>query len=506
MLLIRARWLITGAEETDPVLDDGAVAVDGGRVCEVGSWTNLRERYPDAAVAGTGREALIPGLINAHHHGAGATHQQHGVADDLLEPWILALRQQRVEDPHLAILLSAARLLASGVTAVVDVRSGGGTAEQWSTVSRAELAAYERTGIRVAYASGIRTRSHLVAGEDDAFVQSLPADLQGFAQRLLPAPGAIGEADYFAIQDELAAEWRAHPRVDIWFGPPGPQWVSDAFMQQIAERAQALDTGVQTHAAESFYEKLHGPRDFGKPVLVHLRDLGVLSPRYSIAHGVWLGEEEIDVLRETGTSVCHNPGSNLRLRAGIAPLNAFLAGGANVALGMDATSLNDDEDYFAEMRLALRLNRTPRLDAPAPAVLDVFRMATAGGATVLRRGHELGRIAPGYLADLVLLDVERLSWPWVSPEADPRELVLMRAKPSDVRTVFVGGEAVWRDGAPTGFDLEAAGAEFAAQLSATPRSADEDRLVAALQPELRRHYAGWQTPPLRPFTAWNSRD
>ena len=314
------------------------------------------------------------------------------------------------------------------------------------------------------------------------------------------------EADYFAIQDELIAAWREHPRIDVWFAPPGPQWVSDSFMQQIAERAEALDTNIQTHAAESFSEKLHGPRDYAKPVMVHLRDLGVLGPRYSIAHGVWLGETEIDVLRETGTSVCHNPGSNLRLRAGIAPLGAFLAGGANVALGMDATTLNDDEDYFAEMRLAMRLGRSPQLDGPAPSAADIFRLATAGGAKLLRRDHELGRIAPGYLADLVLLDLDRLSWPWVAPEADPRDLVLMRAKACDVRSVFVAGERVWHDGAPTGFDLDAVAAEFAARLASASRSADEERLVAALKPELRRHYGAWQRPPLRPFMTWNSRD
>ncbi len=94
-------------------------------------------------------------------------------------------------------------------------------------------------------------------------------------------------------------------------------------MQRIAEQAERYDTGIQTHVCESVYEKLHGPRFHGKPTLLYLRDLGVLSPRFSIAHGVWLTDAEIEALREAGAAVSHNPGSNLRLRAGIAPLDAL---------------------------------------------------------------------------------------------------------------------------------------------------------------------------------------
>ncbi|MCH8154409.1 MAG: amidohydrolase family protein, partial [Proteobacteria bacterium] len=304
---------------------------------------------------------------------------------------------------------------------------------------------------------------------------------------------------------DIGRETADHPRLDLWFGPPGPQWVSDSFLQRIAERAEAADVGVQTHVTESIYEKLHGPRFYGQDTLAHLRDLGVLSPRFSIAHGVWLTEREIEILAETGAAVSHNPSSNLRLRAGIAPVNALLEAGVTVALGMDGTSLNDDEDMFTEMRLALRLHRTPMLGGPAPSVARIFEIATAGGAKLLRKEATLGRLAPGFAADLVLVDLERITWPWTAPEIDPRELVVLRARAGDVDTVLIAGEVVLEGGQPTRFDPAEAGKELAERLAATAYPRERAALVARLLPHLEAYYQAWEMPQLTPYSLYNSR-
>jgi len=461
-LIVRGGTVVTGGGLDDPVLAGAAVLVEDGTIREVGDWPSIRNAHPEARVLGSDRFAVIPGLINAHHHSAGATALQHGIPDLLLECWLVALRGKRASDPYLDTLLSAARLLRSGVTTVVEVHSDTGTAESYAARARRALSAYDEAGIRVAFAAGFREQSLLVAGagEDAKFLASLPADLRAEAEETLPGRDRITVDEYFGVIADLWREHENHPRIDLWFAPPGPQWVSDAFMERIAERAEAYDTGIQTHVEESFYEKLHGPRDYGRPTVLHLRELGVLGPRFSIAHGVWLSEPEIEALAETGAGVSHNPSSNLRLRAGIAPLNALLAAGVTTALGMDGTTLNDDEDMFTEMRLALRLHRTPMLGAPAPAPTAALRMATAGGARLLRREASLGRLAPGFAADMVLIDLDRVRWPWTAPEADPRALLAMRAKAEDVDTVLVGGEVVFRDGRPTRFDMDAAGREL----------------------------------------------
>lgn len=119
--VVRGRWVVTGAGDDDPVIDDGAVAVDGGRIAAVGAWGELHTQYPDADILGSADAVVLPGLINAHHHSAGLSTLQEGVWDDLLEPWILAHARRRPRDGYLDVLLSAARQLRSGVTCVVDM-------------------------------------------------------------------------------------------------------------------------------------------------------------------------------------------------------------------------------------------------------------------------------------------------------------------------------------------------------------------------------------------------
>jgi cytosine/adenosine deaminase-related metal-dependent hydrolase len=458
-------------------------------------------------VLGSEQVAVLPGLVNAHHHSSGVTPLQQGVADDVLELWLLALDAQRTADPHAGILLSAARLLRSGVTSVVEVHSGGGTAREYEAGVRGALDAFAATGLRVAFATGIVTEGFVVpgSGQDDRFLASLPSEVAQAARSGLPGPGSVTEDEYMGVLDDLRGHLQRHPRIQLWAGPPGPQWVSDRLMQRSADWARRNGAGLQTHVAESLYEKLHGPRFRGKPLLFHLHELGVLGPRFSLAHGVWLTGPELRLLAETGAALSHNPGSNLRLRAGVAPLQSMLDCGVTVALGLDGNGLADDDDLWSEMRLALRLHRSPQMGVPAPSARDVLRLATEGGARLLGWQGRIGRLAPGHAADLVLVDLQRILWPWTAPEADPLELLLGRAQARDVRTVLIGGEIVLEDGRPTRFDVDAAARELAERLAAQPYPAAAARTVALLRPYLQAHYAAWDIPALQPYIPQSSR-
>ncbi len=502
--IVRGRWVLADAETA---VEDGAVLIEGDTIAAVGPWPELSARAPEAEVLGSEDAAVMPGLVNAHHHSAGATAIQHGIPDLLLESWILMHALKRESDPYLDTLLSAGRLLRTGVTSVVEVRSGRDAPDAYAETCRRALAAYDEAGIRAAFAPGMHNQGHLVHGEagDRIFLNGLPAGLRAEAEARLPPAGSLDEADYFGILEDLLTAYAEHSRVEVWYGPPGPPWVSDAFLLGIAERAERHDTGIQTHVSESYYEKLHGPREYGRPTLAHLGDLGVLGPRFSIAHGVWLSHPEIELLAETGAAVSHNPGSNLRLRAGIAPLNAFLAAGATVALGMDGTAMADDEDMFAEMRLALRLARPPVLEAQAPAPADIFGLATAGGARLLRKSDRLGRLAPGFQADLAVVDLTRALWPWTAPEVPPHDLVVLRARAGDVTTVLVAGDVVLAEGHPTRFDEPAAARALAERLSATPFPSEEAAFARRLLPHLEAWYKAWAKPRPAPYTSYNSR-
>jgi 5-methylthioadenosine/S-adenosylhomocysteine deaminase len=502
--LVRGRFVVVGADR--PVLADAAVVVSDDSVTEVIGWEEARARYADATVIGSERSAVLPGFINAHHHGQGATSVQQGLPEDLLEPWLFSWAGRRQRDRHLDTLLSGAQLLSTGVTTTVDMWSDGGDAGTFADSIHAARRGYSEAGIRVAFAPGIKTQSFLVwgAGEDQRFIDALPGELRQPASALLPTSN-LTEDDYLAVMREIGRETADDPRFDLWYGIPGPQWVSDAFMQRIAEQAETADTDIQTHIDESFYEKLHGPRFYGRDTILHLERLGVLSPRLSIAHGVWLTEAEIAAMAQTGAAVSHNPGSNLRLFAGIAPVNQLRAAGVPVGLGMDATTINDDEDMFVEMRLALRLNRDPVTGAAAMSPSDALGLATLGGARLLRKEDRLGRLQPGYAADLIVVDLDRIAEPWAAPECDPLSLVVLRADRRDVRSVMVGGQVVFRDGKPTRFDLMAAGDAFAAKMAATPAPAAEAETVQRLLPFLRDWYRNWPVPKPDPYVIYNSR-
>ena len=504
-LLVKGRWLFPGGAQPGEVIHDGALIIEAGIIRAVGTRGDLQRRYPTARELGSDHHAVMPGLINAHHHSKGASSIQHGIPDRLLELWLLDLARGRRADPFLGTQLAVARLLRSGVTSVVDVHSGGGSPEALAANIERKLQAYEQSGIRVAFAAGMSHQSHLIWGDDQAFLDTLPPEVQALARQRLPGVGSASIDDFFAVIDDFWQRYREQERIDVWFAPPGPQWVSDETLQRIAETAERYDAGVQTHLEESIYEKHYGPRTYGVPTVAHLQKLGILSPRFSFAHGVWLNEAEIEILAESGAAISHNPSSNLRLRAGIAPLNKLLAAGVTVALGMDGTTINDNEDMWQEMRLALRLHRGPRLHDPAPTPADIFHLSTGGGAKLLRAEQQRGLLAPGYQADIVLINLDQITWPWVAPEADPLDVVLYRAAVGDVDTVLIGGETVVEAGRVTTIDEAAVGQELAAELNALDYPTDRAMMVAALMPYLEQYYSQWELEPLAPYISYNSR-
>ena len=173
------------------------------------------------------------------------------------------------------------------------------------------LRAYDEAGLRVAFAPGVANQNQVVSGVNDAevrrFLDSLPEEARHAADWILPGPGHMRPDEYLALMESLWQQYAAHPRIDIWFGPPGPNWVSDDFLGQIVDRAAAHGTGLQTHLSESLYEKLYGGRTYARSTILHLEALGALSPRFTMAHAVWLSEAEIAALARTGAALSHNP-------------------------------------------------------------------------------------------------------------------------------------------------------------------------------------------------------
>jgi 5-methylthioadenosine/S-adenosylhomocysteine deaminase len=510
--LIRGRQVVCRIAGPDQaiVLDDGAVVQQDGLIVAVGPYAELAASYQVDEVFGSAGHVVLPGLVDAHHH-VGITPFQLGAPDLPLELWGAARSGTRDVDLYLDTLYSAFELLESGVTTVHHLHwARRGPWREWPSLGEQVLRAYRDIGLRVCYSPMFRDQNQIVYEPDSSFVQRLPASI-GDEIGATPEARAI-PLDWFT--DELfGGLWERYgrnqaDRVRIQLTPHNLQWCSDAAFESIADCARRHGVGMHVHLLETPYQREYARRGRGGSAVRHLAELGFLGPDVTLGHAVWVDEDELDLLAERGTMLCHNPSSNLRLQNGIAPLNAWLERGLTVGLGLDEAGLNDDRDLLQEMRLALKLHRPPGHAQPAPTANQVFRMATEHGAQTTHYRDEIGVIEPGRRADLTLLRWEQLAYPYLDPSVSVVDAVVQRAKTSAVDTVMVGGEVVLRDGRSTRLSKQEVLAELAASLNVPLRPDEERRREAAreLFPHVKAFYAGWLADqPGEPFYRYNRR-
>ena len=506
--LIRGKYIISPEGSGGvPVHHDAAVYQEDGVIKDVGPYPELRERYQPGAELGGPNYAIIPGLVNSHHHGRGVTTLQMGTCDDCLEVWILAGWGRRPYDHYLMTLYTALNMLESGTTTVMYNHPQTAAATLKEDVD-AVLRGFLDAGMRVAFSSYLRNQNRVVYTGDGGFLAGLPADLADDVRRYLSVT-EMSNDDYFVFCDEMHREYHNHPsgKVRVLYSPANVQWNSDEFLLRCKEQAARHQTGIHMHLVESPYQKDYGIRTWGKTPVEHLRDLEFLGPEVSLAHAVWLTDRDIGLLAEAGATVCHNASSNLRLKNGIAPVNPMLSAGVNVAMGTDSTAINDDDDLLQEMRLVSKLHRQPGLEAPAITVDNVLAMATANAAAPTGFAGEIGALEPGRRADMVLIRLDVLEDPYLDPDLPPAELVLGRAKSQDVSAVIVDGEVVLRDGVHTRASKADVAKELREQLArpVEPETLATRRMAGRLAPYVEQFYRSRPPATGTPHYLYNSR-
>ena len=492
--IVWAGLALTDAQ-TPPRTHTG-VCIVGDRVVDVGERDELRVRYPSASLVGGEDLLLLPGLINSHDHGRGLSTLVLGVTDDLLELWLLGLSVLPTVDPYALALLEGVNLLRSGVTATAHSHNPA----DWAALaaeSVATLRGYADTGIRVAFHPPYIDQNVLVYADRDAFLAGLPGEVRSLAAPFLHLP-ALGMDGYLALCSDLYARYHdaAGHRVHIQISPAGGQWCSDELMLACRDWAVAHDTRVQMHFLETIYQGRYAHRRWGKSFLRHLAEIGMLGPWLTLAHMIWVEEADIPLLQTHGVAVAHNPSSNLRLRSGLAPLAAYHTAQLPIGIGLDGHTFDDDQDYLRELRLAWTLANRPGVLAPTLDPAAILHMGTAGGAAATFGADvPLGRLQPGMLADLVLVDWRAVEGVWASALTPPHHLFLRRATREHVRDVMVAGEWVVRNGRSTRVDESALRDQIRADLvhAASSQSDQGIRAARALAPYLRRFYANWET-------------
>ena len=243
-----------------------------------------------------------------------------------------------------------------------------------------------------------------------------------------------------AVCEEALRNWPVSTDlVRPGIGPTIPLHCSDPFLQACAHLSEEIDIPLQTHLAETRLQQIMAQDKFGTSLTEHLDQLGVLSHRFSGAHGVWLSETEMTLLAEAKAGISHNPMSNLRIGSGIAQTRRLADAGITIGIGTDASNTSDGQNMFEAMRLAAMISRAHTIDSDQwVRTAEAFDMATRGSAQLLRF-DKVGRIAEGWAADLVFLDQGYCHY---TPQRTTLDQIVFAETGAAVREVMIAGQMV----------------------------------------------------------------
>ena len=487
-----------------------AVLIRAGSVAAIGDRDTLRREHPGIPEAGGDGMLVLPGLINAHHHGMGISSVQlgfpdpgppePGLHDTAFESWMATMLALDAVDPYLNTLYKNVLQIESGITSHLHMHfpsgTGDGAPEQaYAAELQETLRAHRDAGQRVTLAPHWSDRSRLAYDGDEAFIAALPADLQARARRAAGARMPV-EA-YLATVGDLVRGLADDPLLSAQFSIMAPQWASDELVFAVGSAAADADAGIHLHALESRLQRAWGDGFANAGELQRLADAQVLTDRSALAHGVWLRDSDIELLASTGTTVVHNCASNLRLAAGVAPLRRLVASGVGVALGLDDMGVADDDDMFAEVRLAHVLQRVRgEAEHPRLRATDMFGLMWDGGARAVGAATQIGRLEPGLRGDVAVLDLRALSAPFAVDDVDVWELLLARGKAVHVDSVIVEGRVLMQGRKLQHLDRDALAREVAAAaaFSVARRSPGEHAWIEQIGRRIAEHYQApvWQ--------------
>lgn len=469
---------IDGARVLDAESPDAPFAdllIEDGRIAAVlppGAPGPEDARRMDAAGC-----LVIPGLVNAH------THSHLTFAKGVQDRWTLELHLNHgpwtnalltPEDRYAAAQLGAVEMLTKGCTAAVDLHNEIPLPTPDGIAAAAQ--GHTDAGMRVLMMPMLADTG--LWGAIPGLLDALPADLR-------PSVEAIRFAGPDALVDamrRLAKDWHFDPEAaPLGLAPTIPLHCSDGLMRACADLS--ADTGLRTHMhlAESKVQAVAGLARYGESLTARVDAAGLLNERFTAAHAVWVDDADLDRIAARGAAIAHNPGSNLRLGSGLARARRMLDRGITVGIGTDASSCADGLNMFEAMRTAALVSHAM---GPDPerwlSAREVLRMATVDGAATMGFAGRLGRIAQGYLADLVFLDLRHVNY---LPLNDPLAQMLFVENGAAVRRVMVGGRIVVEDGRPTLVDLETLRARVETAVERIRATVGERRALAkALAP------------------------
>jgi 5-methylthioadenosine/S-adenosylhomocysteine deaminase len=427
------RLFISGGLVVDPqsgTAETKDLLIEGGRIAAVGAPGTVDRA--DAAHHDARDRLIVPGFVNAHTHGH--ANLVKGVAEAwTLEasltngPWLAGTRDP--ETMYLSTLLGAIDMLSKGCTACFDLvyEFPRPTRQGFMAVAQA----YADAGMRAVLAPMVADKSlfQTVPG----LIEALPHDLSDTLRKF---ELASGEQTIATIESIAATQSELPKGVTLAIAPTIPHHCSERFLRDCMDIADRHALPIHMHIAESRLQAVVARKIYGRSAVRFLAEFGMLRPRFTAAHGVWLDDGDLDLLASHGCSVAHIPASNYRLGSGVAHVRPMLARGINVGLATDGANSSDSLSMLQAMRLASFSARI--FDRPRDEWLtsgEVIKLATLGGGKILGL-ERCGRLEQGACADLALFDLGHVDF---VPDTDPVNQLVTCADSASVTDVMVGG-------------------------------------------------------------------
>ena len=402
-IAIQGGTLLTLSEHMD-IIENATIGIRGDHFARVNPHCDI---HADKIIDATGC-LILPGLVNTHTHLPMVAFR--GMADDLhLMDWLNAhifpaeARFVSKEMVYDCSILAMAEMILSGTTTLCD----------GYFFENRIAEAVQQCGMRAVLSQGFAD----FATPDNPDFEKMMKAADRFVQRWLPYA----------------------PMITPSFFCHSPYTCSPETLVNVKRAAREAGILYLTHLLENRDEVDIIEKRYGKKPVRHLYDLGVLDQQTVAVHCNWLSPEDMSIFADLGVSVSHNPGSSMKLAAGIAPVPDMLKSGISVGLGTDGAASNNTLDMFREMDLAAKIHKAGRLDPTVMNAQTIIRMATIGGAKVLGLDHRIGSIETGKLADLIIVNINQ---PHLTPMYNPYSQLVYAVRGADVTTSIINGRIV----------------------------------------------------------------